>query len=61
MEGEDGYSWDDEGWYDEHLLSPEEYEEMMRYIEDACKREDLRAEAEVCYFLCENPCHLGLT
>lgn len=39
-------------WFDEeHLLSPEEYVEMMRYIEDACRQEDLRAEAEVCMFL----------
>ncbi|CAM9601465.1 unnamed protein product, partial [Hapterophycus canaliculatus] len=39
-------AWDD-GYRDEgHLLSREEYLEMMQYIEEACKEEDLRAEAE---------------
>lgn len=51
MEGEDGYAGDDDGEMDkeeEHLLSPGEYDEMMRYIEEACREEDLKAEAEVC-------------
>lgn len=47
LEGEDGYMEDDEDWDNHHLLSPEEYEEMMRYIEEACREEDIRAEAEV--------------
>lgn len=51
MVGEDGYVEDDEALEDEHVLSPEEYEEMMRYIEEACREEDLRAEAEVQLFL----------
>ncbi len=32
---------------DERLLSPEEYLEMMQYIEEACREEGLKAEAEV--------------
>jgi len=32
---------------DERLLSPEEYLEMMQYIEEACREEGLQAEAEV--------------
>ena len=51
VEGEE-LGWGDEGagGYsdDEHLLSPEEYMEMMEYIEEACREEGLRAEAEVC-------------
>lgn len=47
LEGEDGYIEDDEDWDNHHLLSREEYEEMMRYIEEACREEDMRAEAEV--------------
>ncbi|CAM9304228.1 unnamed protein product [Scytosiphon promiscuus] len=38
--------WDDGYRDEEHLLSREEYLEMMQYIEEACKEEDLRAEAE---------------
>lgn len=37
---------------EEHLLSPEEYLEMMQFIEDACKEEDRRAEAEVGLVCC---------
>lgn len=49
----------DHGWYsggqvvdeehtdEENLLSREEYLEMMQYIEEACREEDLRAETEV--------------
>lgn len=50
MEGED--VWEDNGSFDEEqLLSPEEYLEMMQYIEEACREEDLRAEAEVRAFV----------
>lgn len=48
---------DGDDWWDggsdisdeERLLSPEEYLEMMQYIEELCREEDLRAEAEVSY------------
>ena len=54
MEG-DGPGWGDDGadgyCDEEHMLSPEEYLEMMQYIEEACKEEDRRAEAEVCLCL----------
>lgn len=46
MDSEDPWFEDDE-LPDERLLSREEYLEMMQYIENACKEEDLRAEAEV--------------
>lgn len=36
---------------EERLLSPDEYDEMMRYIEEACREEDLRAEAEVLHYV----------
>lgn len=48
MDSEDLWFEDDE-LPDERLLSREEYLEMMQYIENACKEEDLRAEAEVPY------------
>lgn len=51
MEGSEGPSaFGEEEWLEdeERLLSPEEYVEMMRYIEEACREEDARAEAEVC-------------
>lgn len=51
MEREGGDGWEDDpsAFDDEErrLLSPEEYSEMMQYIEEACREEDLRAEAEV--------------
>lgn len=55
MEG-DGLGWGGDGvdsYCDEnHMLSPEEYLEMMQYIEEACKEEDRRAEAEVGFCIC---------
>lgn len=51
VEREGGDGWEDDPCTfenEEHrLLSPEEYSEMMQYIEEACREEDLRAEAEV--------------
>ncbi|CAM9977054.1 unnamed protein product [Ectocarpus sp. 4 AP-2014] len=52
MVGEDELGWGDGGGAEDHcdeekLLSPDEYLEMMQYIEEACKEEDLRAEAAV--------------
>ena len=49
-DGDDG--WDDRSDISDEarLLSPEEYLEMMRYIEELCREEDLRAEAEVSYY-----------
>lgn len=47
---EGGVEGDDEGdtlGQQERLLSPEEYLEMVHYIEEACREEDLKAEAEV--------------
>ena len=41
---------EDDAFPDERLLSSEEYLEMMQYIEEACKEEDIRAEAEVQYY-----------
>lgn len=48
-DGDDG--WDDSSDISDEarLLSPEEYLEMMQYIEELCREEDLRAEAEVSY------------
>lgn len=50
-DGDDG--WDDSSDVSEEarLLSPDEYLEMMQYIEGLCREEDLRAEAEVSYGL----------
>ncbi|CAN0458397.1 unnamed protein product, partial [Ectocarpus sp. 8 AP-2014] len=52
MVDEDELGWGDGGGAEddcdeENLLSPDEYLEMMQYIEEACKEEDLRAEAAV--------------
>ena len=48
-DGDDG--WDDSSDVSDEarLLSPDEYLEMMQYIEGLCREEDLRAEAEVSY------------
>ncbi|CAB1111723.1 unnamed protein product [Ectocarpus sp. CCAP 1310/34] len=53
MVDEDELGWGDGGGAEdccdeENLLSPDEYLEMMQYIEEACKEEDLRAEAAGC-------------
>lgn len=57
MDSEDLWFEDDE-LPDERLLSREEYLEMMQYIENACKEEDLRAEAEVWYLESSRPTQL---
>lgn len=56
----DELGWGDDGGRGEycdgeHMLSPEEYEEMMHYIEEALQEENLRAEAEVGFLLCCSP------
>ena len=50
VDGDDGWDGGIENSDAARLLSPEEYLEMMQYIEERCREEDLRAEAEVSYY-----------